>query len=409
MKSSNIIYLVSKYPTVTETFIAREIKEIEKLGDSVIICEIRLSNPFLGNQYNNIEPIPANIYRMGFNLNELLEDIRYSFVNSRKELFDCMRDLLSGSIKKPTKFINLVYIFLVAIRYNRIIKSLRINFIRAHFLHTEAITAYWLSKLSHVPYSVTAHVVDIYYDPQFIRKVVDNAAFTVAITQQMRNHLENLGSKNIFIIRNGVSLSEFLINDEIKKDNPPLILAIGSLVECKGFEFLIESCHLLKSNGSDFKCVIIGEGSERQKLKKQIHRLSLVDKVTLLGARNFAEVKSYLKHATILVVPSIPTKNASDGLPTVIIEAMALDVPVIASNYAGIPDIVIDGVTGVLVAPGDANSLYVCIKDLLLDQNCQRELAQNGRECVEKKYNIETNVAELRRLIDLYGIVQPNQ
>ena len=198
----------------------------------------------------------------------------------------------------------------------------------------------------------------------------------------------------------GLNLSQFEYRGS---DNclitPQIILAIGSLLPMKGFDVLINALAILKSRGECFKCVIIGEGDERSKLEVLIRDFSL-ENVQLIGALSFEMIKEYLAQATILVMPSRFSSEGVDGIPTVLIEAMASGVPVVSTRFVGIPELVVHDFSGLLAEPGDKNDLAKQIERLLTDAQLHSFLRINAIKTIRDEYDIKKNVRLLSNEID---------
>ena len=170
-----------------------------------------------------------------------------------------------------------------------------------------------------------------------------------------------------------------------------MILAVGSLLHLKGFHILISACAELDKMGVCFLCKIIGEGVERGNLETKIENLQMTDKVQLPGYRTIDELFEEYTNASVFVMPSVPSSIGTDGLPTVIIEAMAAGLPVVATRHAGIPDLVIDGETGLLVNPGDISSLADAIKEMISNKELYSKFAVQGRQKVENEFDLKKN------------------
>ena len=205
-------------------------------------------------------------------------------------------------------------------------------------------------------------------------------------------------SAPIYRIYNGLDLDQFPY--QIPRDRPPHILAVGRLVEKKGFNHLIDAIARLRRDGIACECTIIGEGGKRSELAAQITALDLDDQVHLIGNRTQAEVKAYLHHTAMLVAPCIISADGDrDGLPTILVEAMALGTPCISTNIVGIPELVRDGDTGLLAPPNDPPALADTIARLLNDPALAARLAENARALIARDYNIHHNTAQLREHI----------
>ena len=198
-------------------------------------------------------------------------------------------------------------------------------------------------------------------------------------------------------IYNGIDLARFRPADFAT--SVPLIISVGRLIEKKGFSDLIDACRLLKSRGCDFRCEIIGEGPLEAELRRQIGLSGLAEIVSLGGALPEKEIAERLAGATVFTLPSVLEKGGGmDNLPTVIAEAMAAGLPVVATPVAGIPEMVERGKTGFLVAEHQPAALADAIERLLGDISLARELGKNGRARARKLFSIEQSARALAEL-----------
>lgn len=205
--------------------------------------------------------------------------------------------------------------------------------------------------------------------------------------------------EDVYIIRNGLNLADFSFREpDAKPPNPPVILAIGSFLDPKGFDILIQACGRLQHQGIPFICRIIGDGEERPRLERLVQDLGLGGVVQMPGAFPFEQLKAEFLGATVFAMPSKDSPDGSDGLPTVLIESMAFGLPVVATRKAGIPDLVRDGETGLLVEPNDTDSLATGLASLLGDEELRSRLCQGGRKLVEQEFDIHKSVSQLLHL-----------
>ncbi|MFQ5856327.1 MAG: glycosyltransferase [Anaerolineae bacterium] len=177
---------------------------------------------------------------------------------------------------------------------------------------------------------------------------------------------------------------------------PFTILCVGTLHEVKGQTHLIEACRLLKDRGIDFACHFVGDGPDREALTRQIAQAGLADCVQFLGQRTRAEIAELLRNAGVVAAPSVPTSiGRREGIPVVLMEAMASGVPVVASDISGIPELVEDEHNGLLVPPRDAWALADALERLHGDPALCRRLGQAGRNKVLREFDLHTNAAAL--------------
>jgi len=169
-------------------------------------------------------------------------------------------------------------------------------------------------------------------------------------------------------------------------------------VETKGFHVLVEACARLRDRGLPCRCLIIGDGPEAGRLQDLVNDFGVNDRVILRGKLPPAELMAYYRQADVLAMPACIRNQDADGIPTVLIEAMAMEIPVVATRVSGIPELVVDGETGLLVAPDDAAALAEALARLLRDQDMARRLARAGRDLVLAQYRGETSARQLRGL-----------
>jgi glycosyltransferase involved in cell wall biosynthesis len=200
-------------------------------------------------------------------------------------------------------------------------------------------------------------------------------------------------------IYNGLDLAEFRRADF--SSTPPLIIAVGRLIPKKGFAVLIRACALLVERGNSFRCEITGEGPLESELRQQINELCLQNSVVLTGAKPQRELRVRLAAGNVFVLPSvIDPDGGMDNLPTVIMEAMATALPVVSTNVAGIPEMVIENETGFLVQSGDAAAMANAIETVINDRSSAARLGDSGYKRARALFPIENNVRELCALLN---------
>jgi glycosyltransferase involved in cell wall biosynthesis len=172
------------------------------------------------------------------------------------------------------------------------------------------------------------------------------------------------------------------------------------LTEKKGFPYLIAACRRLRDEGYEFGCHIVGDGPLRQQLVAQIAELDMEDSVILCGAISHGAAVEEYQQATLFALPCVLARDGDrDGIPNVLLEAMAMELPVVSTDHSGIPELVQDRINGLLVPPGDEEALASALIELLSDVGLRTRLGQQGRETVLKDFDVECNV---RRLFDLF-------
>jgi glycosyltransferase involved in cell wall biosynthesis len=278
-----------------------------------------------------------------------------------------------------------------------LLRRRKITELHAHFLDRAATIALVAGRLLGVPYSLSIHAgADIYVHPVLIREKLSRARKAVTCTAYNKRHLEALLredlSGKITCIPHGLDGSLY-IPQEQPTSGRPLILSVGQLTERKGFRYLIEACALLRERGVDFECLIVGGGAQRPQLEELIGKLGLTGQVSLSGALPHEAVLQKYRQATLFVMPCILTAEGDvDGIPNVLLEAMAMQLPVISTEVSAIPELISPEQNGLLVPPNDAEALAGAILRLLGDQSLCESIARRGRETVLAEYDIEANI-----------------
>jgi glycosyltransferase involved in cell wall biosynthesis len=285
-----------------------------------------------------------------------------------------------------------------------VLKEAGIRHIHAHFGGLAARTAWWLRRLSGIPYSFTGHANDIFCETGFPvsnEQLVRDACFIVTETDYARHWMEEkypFARGKVRRVFNGIALDGF---PPRQPSGPiPRILSVGRYVEKKGFADLIEACRLLRAAGQEFECLIIGGGPLAETLQAAIDRADLGSSVKLLGPRPQGEVRRLLSEAQLFVLACVVEEGGgSDNLPTVIMEAMACGLPVVSTRVAGVPEMIADGEEGLLVPAHDPSALSAAILQVLRAPDLAERLGRRGREAAQAKFAVETTAAELKHLL----------
>jgi glycosyltransferase involved in cell wall biosynthesis len=285
-----------------------------------------------------------------------------------------------------------------------------ISHIHAHFLHGPTNIALFASQYLNTPFSFTMHSgQDIFRDPPMLWTALDLCRKAVTISDYNKRYLagrfgDRLSGK-IEVIHCGV-------DTEIFKPQPrapngrPLVVAAGRLVEMKGFRYLVDACKILKDRGLSFTCQLAGSGEDMMYLKGKVASLGLDDVLTLLGAQQEKQILKLLREASVFVLPSIITaQGACDGIPVALMEAMAMEVPVVSTKIVGIPELIEDQTEGLLVEQRNPEQLASAIEFLLHNPTIRAEMGRRGRAKVERDFNI-ANVPSLLR--NVFGQEPPN-
>lgn len=282
------------------------------------------------------------------------------------------------------------------------LQKIGVHHLHAHFAGMAARTAFWIKNFFGIEYSVTVHANDIFVPNQFdigLRQIFAMASAIVAVSDfaanQLREHFPEAAPR-VHRVYNGIDCASY---QPAHPSPPPLVLSIGRLISKKGFDVLIDACALLRDQGHDFRCEIIGEGPLLAELQQRIDRCELREQVFLAGPKPQAEIVARLRTATVLALPCrVDADGAMDNLPTVIMEAMASGLPVVSTDVGGIAEMVRNGETGLLVAQNNSTATAQALSDLISDRGRASSFGQKGRRRAEELFSIEKNVRALREI-----------
>jgi glycosyltransferase involved in cell wall biosynthesis len=267
-------------------------------------------------------------------------------------------------------------------------------------------TAWWIERFFGIGFSFTAHANDIFAPKPFevsLGKLIGAARAVITVSDFGVGFLSGkfpAEAGKMHRVYNGIDLARF--RPTVFSAVPPTIISIGRLIEKKGFADLIEACRMLRTRKIDFRCEIVGEGPLQAALQEQINNADLSNVVFLAGPLAQSEVIDRLARATVFALPCVAEKGGGrDNLPTVIMEAMAAGLPVVSTSIGGVPEMVVDGVTGLLASEHEPAALAGMFVRLLADRILARSLGQAGRRRAAELFSIERSVLALRAIFHL--------
>lgn len=272
----------------------------------------------------------------------------------------------------------------------------------AHWASVPSSAGLFVARLLSVPFSLTAHAYDIFIDRTLLAEKIQAANYLVTCTETNRRFLcetyPDAPPGRIHAVYHGVDLDVFSHEHDARTEGPT-ILAVGRLCDTKGFPDLIEACRLLRDRGLEFRCRIVGDGILRAELERQITAAHLESHVAILGLLPREEVLREYSHARLLAMPCVVTPRGDrDGLPNVVLEAMAMGLPVVATRVSALPEAVEDGVTGRLVPSHDPAALARAIENLWHDAGRRATMGEAARRRVAERFGLRENVEALAAL-----------
>lgn len=393
-----VAVVLSRFPTVTETFILREFVEMELQGQPVrLVPMIKETPPVI---HDAAKPWTGRaLYTKFLSPGILIANLQALLRNPIKYL-GLLARLIAGTIAKPKVLAATLALFPKSVFLAKQLKREGVRHLHVHWASHPATLALIVSKFSNITYSITAHAHDIQVFRNLLDWKIAEARFVRTCTEFNRRLLEELYPDEtrgkMVVIHYGVDPELYV--DEVKRMTParPRILCVASHRPYKGLPYLIEACRILRDEGQVFDCNLVGTGPMRDELAQMIRDRNLEDCVHLLGAKPEDEVARLLKETTFFVLPSIIQKDGTmEGMPNALIEAMATGRAVISTTIAGIPELIDHGSTGLLVPPEDSVRLADAIRQMLVDPERTRRMGERGRERILQGFNIRDIVAQL--------------
>ena len=396
-----IAYLVSRFPKISETFILNEILELKRMGVAVQVFSLLLQNEPV--RHKEAEALVRRTHYGKMNMRILLDQI-YWLRSSPAKYFRAWYRALSGNKGSLNFLSRAVAVVPIAASFARKMQELNVAHVHAHWATHPALAAYVVKLLTGIPYSITTHAHDIQVERTMLEEKVREASFIVTISEYNRRLLKQiLGdslARKISVIHCGVDPAEWLPPARKLSTNIFNILCIGSLEERKGHRYLLEALSGLKKKGVEFECVFAGDGEERGRLEAQRRKLGLTSELKFAGWQPRDRVRALLAMADVMVLPStISASGKTEGIPVALMDAMAMEVPVISTQVSGIPELIIQEQTGILVPDRSSSALTRALLRIYRDPEFARILGKNGRAKVVKDFNLHESAQALLHLL----------
>ena len=384
-------YLVKAFPRVSETFILNEILELERQGFDLRIYSMidppeRLRHSAFGHVRSPITYRP----------NPLLRAIPSVAADHVRQMWRAPRAYGAALARAfGTRDTEMIERFAQAGCLARRLQADGVTHLHAGFVHSPGSVAWLASIMTGLPFSLASHAKDLYHSPpELLRKKLTAARVVFTCTRYNIRHLERFADGAPVRVRHayhGTDLGRFQFGPcgTIK---PPVVLAVARLVEKKGLDTLVRACAHLRDRNRDFRCHIVGDGELRESLGALIRQLKLEGKVVLEGSLEQTEVLAWYRRATVMALPCVVTLNGDrDGIPNVLIEAAACGVPLVSTPVSGIPELVEDGVSGLLVPPHEPVELANALQEMLRSPVLREKLRVNARARVVKAFDVRRN------------------
>lgn len=394
-----LAYVVSRFPVASETFVVRELNVLED-DHGVQIALLALFPPGRAFVHPDAQRWVGRVRKPGWAAS--LAAAGYWLRRRPLASLRTVAVVMSAYARNPRLLLRALVTVGLAFEHARTLERESIGHVHAHFATYPALTAWVCHRLTGVSYGFTAHAHDIYVSQDNLARMVREAAYVVTISDFNRRFLARFGgdvSTPVHVVHCGIDPERYLFRPRAPaRGSVARALCVASLQEHKGHRVLLTA--LADGPGTErIELDLVGDGPLRGELEELTVRLGLSDRVRFLGEQDEPAVTRLLDAADIFVLPSIRARNGQmEGIPVALMEALASGVPTVATRLSGVPELVQDGVTGLLSEPGDARQLAQALARVLADGEGAIARARAGRQLVEREFDVRRSGAVLAAL-----------
>jgi glycosyltransferase involved in cell wall biosynthesis len=394
-----VAYLVSRFPTVTETFVLREFSAVAAEGVEVELHALFGTNDAIVQP--DAEPWVERLQRPG--PGEGARALGAYLLRRPRRTLSTIATVVAGHARRPSLLVRALATVPLAAAHARRFERERVDHVHAHFANYPTLAAWVAHRLAGVSYSFTPHAHDLFVHQAMLARKAADAAFVVAISDYNRRFLlEQAGPRiSVPIVRYGIDPARFPFRVRpANGDGPPRIACVARLLAYKGHAVLLRAVADAPAPLAGAELELVGDGPLRAELEREVGALGLRDRVRFHGAVPEPVVAEVLARADVFALPSVISPDGDrEGIPNALIEAMAAGLPAVSTYHSGVPELIEDGRTGFLAQPGDADDLRATlIRALSEDDPAPR--AEAARAVVEAEFNSHRSA---RRLVVLFS------
>jgi colanic acid/amylovoran biosynthesis glycosyltransferase len=399
-----IAYLAPELPALSATFVYNEVLQLEKIGTKVIPFSVHRSSSDIADPLVNALKKRVTIlyeYPLWSVFQSHCRFLRRFPQCYFATIFMLLKDMIK-LVDSPRISVGLAFRFFYAAKLADDLMRHRCHHIHVHFAHVPTDIAMYAAKLAGIGFSVTSHANDLFERGWLLPQKVDRSAFFGTISEFNQRFLEqkDVDVSKVEILRCGVDITQFYTREHKPLSAPVKVGVVGRLVEKKGIDTLIASIAILKQQQINVVLAIAGSGPLESELMSLAFDLGLDDdSVQFLGPLAHQDVVGFIAELDLFALPCKQDKNGDmDGIPVVLMEAMLTGIPVISTNLSGIPELVIDNESGLVVDPSDTEALARAIKKLINCDILRQRLITGAVSKVTTSFSLSGNVEKLNDL-----------
>ncbi len=396
-----VLYVVTLFPCWSETFIVREIHALLARGVDVRILSLKPAHEQLVHAdaqvlLNRVIYAPTGLGAARPALAAMLR--------SPRETLHVLARTVARLLPRPVELAKSLVTCWRTLASATAVADFSPDHIHAHWATYGASAAWLLARTQRVAFSFTAHAHDIFVHDHMLKAKLHDAAFVVAISRFNRDLLlRRFGTESVarvHVVHCGVRPAEFAPDAAAPGDAGADLLSVGRLDPKKGYAVMLDALSELRRRGVLCTAEVIGEGARRPQLEAQRAHLGLESTFALPGAADQPRVRAAMRASRVFVMPCIEAPDGDmDGIPVALMEAMAMGMPVVSTTVSGVPELVIDGETGLLVPPGDPHRLADALQRVLSDAQFAHALGQRARARVESAFDSDREGEKLLALM----------
>lgn len=403
-----VAYVVSRFPTASETFIVRELNEVAR--DPALGIELcSLFPPVAPVVHPSAASWAARLRRPA--VRDVLTGIAYWALRRPPALLTCVVIVVRAFARHPNLLVRALVTLAIACAHARTLRESRVRHVHAHFATYPTLAAWAAWRLAGIPYSFTAHAQDLYVDQSFLSRAIAEARFAVTISEHNRRFMAPYGGDSatpVHVVRCGVDPTAYRFRPRKPPAAGPVrALCVASLEEYKGHRYLLEALADGPPALRRIELDLVGDGRLRSLLEREVHTLRLAGRVRFHGRMTEPEVADRLDQADLFVLPSIVIRRTGlmEGIPVALMEAMAVGVPVVATRISGIPELVRHEESGLLAEHSDAASLRGMLIRALEDLDAWDARLEAARATIESTFDVRREAERIAGLLrDAAGV-----
>jgi len=400
-----LAYILKGFPRISETFISNEILLLEKLGFTMRLFPMRRGRENFC--HDSVKQIRAKVDYLPTDL--LLDFPRLIVPNifcaiKHPDRYRPALQEASRRYRRTLKIATFKHLFQAGYLTNtHLAHDPTICQLHGHFAHSPTSVTMFSSMLSGLPFSFSAHAKDIYTShPDQLREKLDRATFVSTCTSHNAVFLKQLSSRDTRVHCNYHGIDLALFNNStprIAPRAPYSLLSVARIIKKKGLPTVYRALRLLADRGIEFTHGLIGDGDDRDEILALIAELNLENQCQWLGTLPHDKVLDQFRRSDCFVLGCEITDNGDrDGIPNVIVESLAMGVPVVSTNVSAIPEILDDGTTGLTVDQKNPEALADALQRILTDTELRRRVIENGKSCVAERFDNRRLIVDLARL-----------